>query len=90
MTVLETGETKKIIPMPDYLDIEHKQWPIDMTQYCLDNPSKFTDSIQDDHPLPSQHYNYLNDVMSPIIGVNIKEISRDQLDQFDKKAIDNT
>lgn len=90
MTIPEIGETKNITPMPDYLNINHTNWPIDMTQYCLDNPSKFSQQNHDGHPLPSQHYNYFKDIISPTIGVSVKEIPQQSLDNFDKKAVDTT
>lgn len=89
MTVLEIGETKKIIPMPQYLDIGHKNWPIDMVQYCLDNPSKYSPLRLDNHPLPSEHYNYFKNIISPVINVQCQDIPEKNLDNFDKKAVDN-
>lgn len=88
ITILEIGETKQITPVPDYLDINHRNWPIDMTQYCLDNPSKFSEQNLDGHPLPSQHYNYFKNIVSPNIGVNVRKIYQEYLDNFDKKAVD--
>lgn len=88
MTILEIAETKKITPIPEYLDINHKHWPIDMVQYCLENPSKFSQQNHDGHPLPSQHYNYFKDIISPNTGISVKEIPQQSLDDFDKKAVD--
>ena len=88
MTILEIAETKKITPIPEYLDINHKHWPIDMVQYCLENPSKFSQQNHDGHPVPSQHYNYFKDIISPNTGISVKEIPQQSLDDFDKKAVD--
>ncbi len=88
MTMFNIGESKKIIPIPDYLDVDIQCWTIDMTQYCIKNPSDFRAATQDDHPLPSEHYSYFKTIMCPRLGINAKCINNKVLATFDKKAVD--
>jgi hypothetical protein len=89
ITMFNIGESKKIITIPNYLDVDIQAWPIDMTQYCIENPSNFRANTQDGHPLPSEHYSYFKTIMCPVLEIDAKYINNKVLATFDKNAVDN-
>lgn len=85
MTILEIGETKKVNNFKRHLDIEHKNWPVDMESFCLQN-RPLGKNIKDDHPSPSQHYKYFQQIICPAMDIEPIEIEDKTLKKLDDRC----
>ena len=83
MIILNMGETQQLIKHKHHLVINEQEWPIDMESFCLEIPRLA--EIHDNHPSPSQHYEFTKKILCPILKIPIVDIGKQQLYELDQK-----
>ena len=85
MTLLHLGETGQINHFEDHLKVDYKNWPFDLSSFCVSNKS-MVEIKTDRHPSPSQQYKYLREIISPLLGIEPIKIDNTKLYELDSKA----
>lgn len=80
---LELGENKSTVKIQHHLYESLPKFSESLSMFCIDNPKKY--SVEDNHPSPIQHYQYLNTVMLPLIGIDCIDINNQTLEDIEKK-----
>jgi hypothetical protein len=87
MTIFRLGEQNEITDFKDHLEINYRSWPIDLYSFCLDNKPVTHIDTDDNHPTPSQHYYYHENIVCPILELQPKKINFESLEKLDKQHV---
>lgn len=81
---MELGEQSKVTATDHVMLSRLPEFPISFAEHCVDHAAVHPHP-QDGHPMPSQHLDYYNRVMAPILGTQQVRRTPQQLSDMDQR-----